>query len=794
MRVTRLYLRNYRTFEDEVELELPGGLVGVYGPNGSGKSSLVEAIPFSLYGRSRTTKDEIRTTGVGADCVVEVELEHEDHLYVVRRTISGSNHTIKAQAYCDNLQVAEGARDTTRYAHSVLGMDDAAFRASVFAEQKQLAAFSEQSPAERRRLVLQLLGITPLELARDRARRDARHADDQLQRLRQVLPDLDRLRAGLVEAESAADAAALADRTAEAAAGEAAKELESAQAASEQREAVRQQHDLLVERGKAIRGEHDAAVRRSDELAKELADLEGAAGRLAELEQSTVGVSESEDALALVEAVGRAQRGVAAVRLPPHPEPPDEQAAEEARTEADRLRSQAAELDGRLAGARAERERAEQAVARSSQLSDKEDCPTCGQPLGGAFEQVQSHRAAELAEVEAAVDVLAGQQAEAEKRARTATRRADQLLQEIRLARDRWTQWVRVVERREAAVSELATAVGALERAATTSGDTWRVPVATVLGTIQHAADPAEETTTEPIVDDAALTRVMGELRDAVRAGRAAAAECARLRGRLERRETAESELETARRLVAETEQRLVALRREVAELGHSPDELAATHRARDEASARASAAMADARRASLAAERARADAESEGKRLAEAEEQHAMVTDLGEEARHLGRLAELLSSFRNSLVATAGPRLSAQAAELFAELTDHEYDLLQVDPETYEIQICDQGVVHGMDRFSGSERDLANLSLRVAISEQVRFQSGGAVGLLVLDEVFGPLDEDRRERMLLALERLRGRFRQVVVVTHSGDIKEQLPSAVEVVKLPGRRATARLI
>jgi DNA repair exonuclease SbcCD ATPase subunit len=252
--------------------------------------------------------------------------------------------------------------------------------------------------------------------------------------------------------------------------------------------------------------------------------------------------------------------------------------------------------------------------------------------------------------------------------------------------------------------------------------------------------------------------------------------------------------LDTTRRLVDETGQRLDELRRQVAELGHSPDGLAAAHRARDDASVRVSKSTADGQRSGLAAERARAHAESEGKRLAEAEQQHAMAAEIGEDARHLGRLAELMSSFRNSVVATAGPRLSAQAAELFGELTDHEYDLLKVDPETYEIQICDRGILYGMDRFSGSETDLANLSLRVAISEQVRFQSGGAVGLLVLDEVFGPLDEDRKERMLLALERLRGRFRQVLVVTHAGDIKEQLPAAIEVVKRPGRRATARLI
>jgi len=791
VRITRLYLRNYRTFEDPVELELPGGLIGIYGPNGAGKSALVESIPFALYGRSRTTKDEIRTSGVGAECVVELELEHEDHLYLVRRTISGSNHTIKAEAHCDRMQVAEGARDTTRYVHSVLGMDDAAFRASVFAEQKQLAAFSEQSPAERRRLVLQLLGITPLELARDRARRDARTADDQLQRLRQVLPELDRLRAGVVEAEAAADIAAEADCTAEAAADEAAEDLETARANCERREAVRQRHDLLVERGRAVRGEHDAALRRTEELTSELTELEGAAGRLAELEKVAVGLGESEEALTLVEAVVRAQQGVAAVRLPAHPESPDEEAGEQTRTEADRLRSEAAELEGRLAGARAERGRAEEAVARSSELSGEAHCPTCGQPLGGAFEQVQSHRAAELAEAEAAVERLVVLQSEAASRAHSADRRAEQLRQQLRAARERWTQWLRVVERREAAVAELTDAITSLEDAATRSGGAWRVPVATVLSAIEH---PSDGTFGEPTLDDARLARSAGELRDAVRAGTAAVAECDRLRGRLERRQTAAGELATARGLVDETDQRLVELRRQFAELGHSAEELAAAHRASEEASARASAAAADARRASLAAERARAHAESEGKRLAEAEEQHAMVTDLGEEVRHLGRLAELMSSFRNSLVATAGPRLSAQAAELFAELTDHEYDLLEVDPETYEIQICDQGVVHGMDRFSGSEKDLANLSLRVAISEHVRFQSGGAVGLLVLDEVFGPLDEDRKERMLLALERLRGRFRQVVVVTHADDIKEQLPSAIEVVKRPGRRATARLI
>src|SRR5439155_24261787 len=138
--------------------------------------------------------------------------------------------------------------------------------------------------------------------------------------------------------------------------------------------------------------------------------------------------------------------------------------------------------------------------------------------------------------------------------------------------------------------------------------------------------------------------------------------------------------------------------------------------------------------------------------RLAEATKQHERLAELGEESRHLGRLSELLHAFRNTLVGAAGPRLSANADEVFASLTDRRYDRLEVDPESYEIQIRDAGRLHGMDRFSGSETDLANLALRVAISEHVRFQSGGQVGLLVLDEIFGSLDDDRRIRLLSVL------------------------------------------
>ena len=46
---------------------------------------------------------------------------------------------------------------------------------------------------------------------------------------------------------------------------------------------------------------------------------------------------------------------------------------------------------------------------------------------------------------------------------------------------------------------------------------------------------------------------------------------------------------------------------------------------------------------------------------------------------------------------------------------------------------------------------------------------------------------------MLLALEPAPGvDFGKSIVVTHDASIKEQLPNAIEVIKLPGRRATVQ--
>ncbi len=756
MRVTRLLLRNYRVFEQELELEIPPGLVGIYGLNGAGKSALIESIRFTLYGRSRTSMDEVRTAGVNAECVTEVEFEHEGHLYLVRRTISGSNSQVKAEAHADGLQVAEGARDTGRYVHSILGMSDAAFRASVFAEQKQLAAFSEQTPGDRRKLVLQLLGITPLDAARDLARKDARLTQDAFERLRSVLPDLDAVRDALAGAEKAADVAEATMTTDGDLAVVARADAEAAAVRYQHLDVLRQEHDRLVAEGKAVREQHDRALAWVAKLTEEKVELAQATERLKILVPDAEGWKPAEARLRLVEAVVSAQAALDAVPAPVTPVAPDEAGFEAARSEAEAAKVAMARVHATLDATKVERDRAALAVQSTAVLTGEGACPLCGQALGDAFESVQAHRAAELAEIEGRLNELELDRQQASTAAAATGERAAALGKRLRLAQAEWATHEQRVARRREAEGGLAAALAALGRP---MEDGERNSLAAEVDRRRRAAD-----------------------------------ECQRLQGRLERRDAVVAELDVEQAAVAESAGRLDALRTQVSALGFRPENLAAALAERVRLQAVHEAAALRAHASKVAATQARERAGAEARRLAEAVEQHGQLAELAEEARHLARLGDLLNNFRNTLVASVGPRLSAQAAELFAELTDREYDQLEVDPNTYELKILDAGRTYGMNRFSGSETDLANLALRVAVSEHVRFQSGGAVGLLVLDEVFGPLDDDRKDLMLLALERLLARFRQVLVVTHDSAIKEQLPNAIEVIKLPGRRATARAV
>ncbi|HZD00440.1 MAG TPA: SMC family ATPase, partial [Actinomycetes bacterium] len=209
MHLRSLSLRNYRVYR-AVDIEFPDGLIVVYGPNGSGKSSLIEAVRYALYGDARTEKSELRTAGINEDVRVELTFEHEGNSYEVRRVLKGRNLTPSVEVYVNRQLAVQSAREANAYLARVLGMDQRAFLASVCAQQKELTTFASMIPTERRRLVLDLLGVSPVERALARVREQARDSRTASGAARAQLPDLPAAEAAVAEATGELEAAAAA--------------------------------------------------------------------------------------------------------------------------------------------------------------------------------------------------------------------------------------------------------------------------------------------------------------------------------------------------------------------------------------------------------------------------------------------------------------------------------------------------------------------------------------------------------------------------------------------------------
>jgi exonuclease SbcC len=59
--------------------------------------------------------------------------------------------------------------------------------------------------------------------------------------------------------------------------------------------------------------------------------------------------------------------------------------------------------------------------------------------------------------------------------------------------------------------------------------------------------------------------------------------------------------------------------------------------------------------------------------------------------------------------------------------------------------------------------------------------RAGQTFSLLILDEVFGSLDESRRQNVVELLRGLQDRFEQVILITHIESVREGLDRVISV-------------
>ena len=142
--------------------------------------------------------------------------------------------------------------------------------------------------------------------------------------------------------------------------------------------------------------------------------------------------------------------------------------------------------------------------------------------------------------------------------------------------------------------------------------------------------------------------------------------------------------------------------------------------------------------------------------------------------------LSDIMSDFRTFLISRVRPTLSSYASDFFSRLTDNKYSEVELD-ENYDLLVYDNGEFYNINRFSGGEEDLANLCLRLAISEVITERVGGVFNFIILDEIFGSQDKIRRQNIMKSLNTLSSKFRQIFLITHVDDVKNDMENIIYV-------------
>jgi len=159
--------------------------------------------------------------------------------------------------------------------------------------------------------------------------------------------------------------------------------------------------------------------------------------------------------------------------------------------------------------------------------------------------------------------------------------------------------------------------------------------------------------------------------------------------------------------------------------------------------------------------------------RLADARDQARKLRAARKELRLRGYVADALSALREDASERARPALETETARLLGEITRGRYSAVQMS-DTYALEIVDGRALHPLKRFSGGEQDLAALCLRLALSRTLARTRGAETGFVLLDEVFGSQDPERRRALLGQLRALAdAEFRQVFVISHTSDVTE---------------------
>jgi exonuclease SbcC len=783
MRIDRLRLQNFRQHEN-TEIEFGPGLTGIIGPNGAGKTTLLEAIAWAMYGMpaARGSRETLRRRGASPKSRVAVEVDFTlgAHRYRVVRSLNS------AELYQDGdpSAIANSIGAVTERVTRLLGMTREQFFNTYFTGQKQLAVMAAMSAPERAQFLSQVLGYERLRIGQERLKERRSSLRARLEGLRAGLPDGAELEAARKQADARLETAGRAETAAATASELAEQRLAAIRPQWEKLQHLREaaialEAEIKLADQKAVatserlaRLEHEAAEaavarQKLDEVRRRLAPLPGLREEAQALERKAEAYAARKSYQAQLDEV-RAHLASVQERIS---RVPSKQLLAEAleRVNAARASLTAASLESEEQRTVWVRDAQDAKTKRQGLLDQYQElkeqrqrivkagvegvCPTCARPLGVEYAKV--------------MELLDRQIEEVRSNGNFYKQRIDQLQQEPAALAE-------IDQRKVALDRELSQATAQQGR----------------LNAQAHEAVPLREEEKRLLLRAGELVEALEGLADSydqarheavVRETRALeplALQAERFKAVAERSEVIAVELESGRTAVVEINRVIADLKARHVGLGYSETAFKSL-RDTEQAAERAR------REAELALVRAKAERNAAGeavgaviRRQAERDERERAASETAGELALHQELDRALTDLRDDLNSSLRPDLSDLASGFLSELTHGRYVELELD-EDYSATVLDDGDPQTV--ISGGEEDIANLAFRLAISQMIAELAGQPLSMLILDEIFGSLDDAHRSAVTDLLRSLADRFSQVILVTHIESLRDSVDHVVRV-------------
>jgi len=836
MEPTKISLANFGTYSHE-EVDLSGiHLAVVSGPNGAGKSTLfTDSLLYALFGASRTGNlDDLVRKGE-QDMTVEVQflLNGQEYRVMRSRSTKGRGKSgLELQVHNgDGWQSLSGSniRDTEKRIQDLLKVTQETFTSSCLILQGRSNEFTVKGPAERKKVLGEILGLEVYDRLQAAAKEKAKALDGEIKALkdRQAAMEAQLAEAAGLEARKTEIEAGIAEKTAALAAFQ--EQLDQVKRQEAELEAKAAQYNGLV-------SEDDKLEREIEALQRERADLEQRVDRarkmLASEKQILVKVNELEQI--------KARIAVLEAKLPRLQAVADEarklenQKAQASRTIA-QVVGQIREIEAVLSN-RAELEAAAEQYQKAT--ADLEAIDAIGERWLVLDQQVKDARqrweragfefGARTRELEKELQTLKSKAAMlADSGCIDPERAACRFLADAQQAKSRMVEVQAEldaldkseVERLEQYWRELQA-----ERDALGYDPTVRQQLRNLATSLRHKAEQAaqlgakaellqnlkhqERQAKESLADiEARYTALADE-------GRQLQAELKDLQAlktslpNLERWAAAKDELPAARQVVAEAEKRFAWYKEQIGERTARRAEIARQLEERVILWAEQSKLGNEATSLKANIDECNRALSALQRELGMVEQRLKAIDALRAEAEDLtGKLAQiaalqvkyqtLVRAFGRDgipalIIENAIPELESITNEILGRMTSNgmnlrfetQRELKSVKgavSETLDIIISDWRGERPYETFSGGEKFRIDFAIRIALSKLLARRAGASLRLLVLDEGIGSQDAEGRERLMEAIAAIEKDFAKVIVISHVEEIKEAFPTRIEV-------------